>query len=173
MGERRWRWTQGCVDPTAEHLLLSYAKGDTGGPPLAVARVAPPHDKMFAVQFLLEALPCDDTRVRAIIAVCRSLDFYLVDKGGRYPWAYARYHCSSTANLYDAVHWRLTGVPATLLNVNYEGSPAKSVLTARPRLYSPARPPVYGKRPAIAVRRGQGWLRDADRLRRTKHTSSE
>jgi hypothetical protein len=33
------------------------------------------------------------------------LDFYLVEKLERDPWAYAVYHCGTGANMYSRVHW--------------------------------------------------------------------
>jgi len=40
-----------------------------------------------------------------IAAAGRELDFYLVEKGGANPWAYAKYHCNTAANMYSSVHW--------------------------------------------------------------------
>lgn len=133
MDERRWHWTQGRVDPAAEHMVLSYGEIDKGEPLLAVARVAPPLDHMFTVQFLLDALPCDDTLVRAIIAVCRSLDFYLTGKGERDPWAYAQYHCSSASNIYSEVHWGWTG-PDSLGHASSDHEPHTTVIGNAPLL---------------------------------------
>jgi hypothetical protein len=33
------------------------------------------------------------------------LDFYLVERRERNPWAYAIYHCGTGSNMYSKVHW--------------------------------------------------------------------
>jgi hypothetical protein len=40
-----------------------------------------------------------------INAARKDIDFYLVEKGEANPWAYAKYHCSTAANIYSKVHW--------------------------------------------------------------------
>jgi hypothetical protein len=63
-----------------------------------VAIVGPPINRAFPVLLL-----SDDPRV--MDDVRRDLELYLVELGKPDPWAYARYHCTTLANAYSAVHW--------------------------------------------------------------------
>ncbi len=40
-----------------------------------------------------------------IAAVRKESHFYLVQRGESDPWAYAQYHCGTSANIYSNVHW--------------------------------------------------------------------
>lgn len=96
--KQKARWRRGGVSSTSEHIEL------TGGDKnLPVARVAPPVDHTFTVEFLInEELPSN-------IAILKSakgeLDFYLVEKNELNPWGYAQYHCTTSSNIYSQVHW--------------------------------------------------------------------
>ena len=100
-----WSWSEGEVDPNAEHIELRYGRADSGGWSdwTPVAHVAAPQDHVFRVQFLLR--PLDERQEAALEAAKEELDFYLIEKGERDPWAYAQYHCGSTGNAYADVHW--------------------------------------------------------------------
>jgi hypothetical protein len=104
MTDTQASWREGAVDPAQTHIRLSY--GPAEGPFVPVARLSPaaPGSREFIVEFLTPAegmvLP-DDARDK----VRAELDFYLVDKRERDPWAYAIYHCGTAASLYSDVHW--------------------------------------------------------------------
>ncbi len=94
----KWRWRPGTVSQHGEHIRL--AVGDDNIP---VARIAPPADRTFAVEFLMDdKLPSNS---KALKAAKRELDFYLVGKEEPDPWAYAIYHCTTASSLYSRIHW--------------------------------------------------------------------
>lgn len=93
----KWRWRKGAVDPKSEHFELS--SGDKNTP---VARIAPPADHMFNVEFLIEETTFNMPMIKA---VKKELGFHLVDKGETDPWKYAKRHCSTSSNAFSQVHW--------------------------------------------------------------------
>ena len=101
----RWAWAERDVDPADDHFALRYGSAgesdwDTW---VLVARVGRPVQEVFGVQFLVARdVAALDPAVKAVTA---ELDFYLVEKGEQNPWAYAQYHCGTSANLYSKVHW--------------------------------------------------------------------
>ena len=98
---RKWKWTEGLVDSEEEHIKISY--GDDSVP---VGLVAPPEKRAFTVQFVLTAAPSTTGPYQKILEETRrELDFYLVENREEDLWAYAKYHCSTAANLYSPVHW--------------------------------------------------------------------
>ena len=90
-----WSWQEERVDRSLEHLLVYHDSLDS-----PVAAVGPPRGAVFPVEFL-RAVDVDDVSR----AVRHKLDYYLVEKGERDPWAYALYHCGTMANAYSDVHW--------------------------------------------------------------------
>jgi len=100
-----WRWEEGEVDETGEHILLEY--GDINAVPtekwITVARLSPPQGKMFTVEWLIE--PDTPAHVDALADGRRELDFYLVELQKQDAWKYAIYHCSTMSNVYSHVHW--------------------------------------------------------------------
>ena len=104
-----WRWEEGSVDKTLEHLEIAY--GDINVTTdykkwVPVALVSAPNGKIFSVQFLIEANGPEKQTV--VDAVRKELDFYLVElsaKGRPDPWNYAQYHCTTASNAYSMVHW--------------------------------------------------------------------
>jgi hypothetical protein len=94
----------GTVSPDEEHVSLSYGSFDTDDPPFPpVARVSPPRKGVITLELLV-----DDsmTRGKKIIAdVRRQVHWLFVEKGEANPWGYARYHCTTGANVYSHVHW--------------------------------------------------------------------
>ena len=58
----------------------------------------------------------DARRAEMEAAVRRELDFYLVELGEKDPFAYARYHCGTAANLYSRVHWSFHEGANTLMS---------------------------------------------------------
>lgn len=91
---------RGTVDQTGEVIAISYGEED-----IPVALIAKDEKGQFVVQFLLSETT-EDPEIRKILkSVYRELDFYLVKKNEKDPWAYAKYHCGSAANMYSKVHW--------------------------------------------------------------------
>jgi hypothetical protein len=99
----RWRWAERPVDPAKEHFVLRYGPASHPSQLVAVARVGPPVDGVVAVEWLIDRSATASEEMAK--AVATSLDFYLLEVGGPNPWAYAGYHCTTAANLYDPVHW--------------------------------------------------------------------
>ncbi len=102
-----WKWVTGSVDTNREYIELRY--GDLNEVEykdcIPVARIGPPHDKTFTVEFLID--PASSEYREVIEKTQKQLDFYLLEVGGPNPWAYAKYHCGTAANLYSTVHWEL------------------------------------------------------------------
>jgi hypothetical protein len=99
------RWEDGVVGEGTEHIELRH--GDAAATPYEdwrpIARIGKPRHHRFPVQWLLKGDTVED---QAVIADARrELDFYLVEKKEPDPWAYARYHCNTGANMYSRVHW--------------------------------------------------------------------
>jgi ribosomal protein S18 acetylase RimI-like enzyme len=100
-----WRWVAGKVNTAEEHIQISYGKEkDANCKQLPkIAFLSPPKEKNFTLQFLLTAKgPKEQDMIRE---VRRELNYYLVEKREENPWAYAKYHCRTAANLYSKVHW--------------------------------------------------------------------
>ncbi|MBI4333278.1 MAG: tetratricopeptide repeat protein [Chloroflexi bacterium] len=93
-------WHEGSVDAEKEHIRLFWKENTS---PLAL--VAPAGKGSFVVQFLPVPQSLAGEKDAAVRGVRKELDFYLVGKGEKDPWAYARYHCGTAANLYSDVHW--------------------------------------------------------------------
>jgi hypothetical protein len=93
------------VDRTKEHLELRYGSAEDHGwdewTPVAV--IGPPADGAVKVQFLVDR--SDPSNADAVSYAAREIQFYLIDKGEPNPWAYAKYHCGTSANVYSKVHW--------------------------------------------------------------------
>jgi hypothetical protein len=99
-----WMWQEGAVDTDGEHIELRYGDAsnvryDEWTP---IALIGKPRSRVFPVRWL-RISPAIDTAI--IGKVRRELDFYLVDKREPNPWAYAIYHCNTSANMYSKVHW--------------------------------------------------------------------
>lgn len=113
-GKPAWKWTAGPVDTDKDHIKLWHGKRvhqDSKGriyqyAKAPAARVMRGPGKSFIVQFLLSTRSTNKRTVRILKDVRRELDFYLLEVGGRNPWAYARYHCGTMANWYSKVHWQ-------------------------------------------------------------------
>ncbi len=111
------RWSEGLVDRTREHFELRWGSSEEGDWTswVPVALVGRTSRREFVVQFLRS-----DDRVllgNAVEEVRRDLDLYLVDKGEADPWAYAQYHCGTSANVYSRVHWSFSGGQPSRLEV--------------------------------------------------------
>jgi hypothetical protein len=105
----KWRWRKGAVDPKSEHFELS--SGDKNTP---VARIAPPVDHMFNVEFLIDETTFNMPMIKA---VKKEIGLHLVEKGEPDPWKYAKHHCTTSSNRFSMVLWTYypdgKGVPAT------------------------------------------------------------
>ncbi len=101
-------WHEGIVDTTIEHIEILYGDFEKHGEEglVPVARLSPGGGKhSFVVEFLVKAGQPNTTEM---LEKSRSqLDFFLVEKGEPDPWAYAKYHCGTAANIYSDVHWVL------------------------------------------------------------------
>jgi hypothetical protein len=102
---RQWKLAEGLVDVSADHFEMRYGSVDDSdwSQWLSVARVGPPTKTTFVVEWIVDR--ADPVHREAAAAVANELDFYLVKKGEASPWAYAKYHCGASSNLYSHVHW--------------------------------------------------------------------
>jgi hypothetical protein len=91
---------RGVVDLEKEHIKLFVGSFSD---PLLIAALAPTDERSFTVQFVVDKTLYPE----AIADVSCELNFYLVELGEKDPWAYAKYHCSTAANIYSTVHWGL------------------------------------------------------------------
>ncbi len=116
---RSWQWREDAVDPEHDHFELRYGSAENSGWDawLAVALVGRPTRNVFPVEFLIDR--SGRPKAHVIRDVTRELDFYLVEKGEADPWAYAQYHCRTSANVYSTVHWSF--FPAMRKNVQKKG----------------------------------------------------
>lgn len=101
----KWQWREGSVDPTTEHLEIRY--GDAAKSAYSewqpIALIGKPKNHVFTVHWLLDRRNADHDRV--VQKTCKELDFYLVEKRIIDPWEYAKYYCTTGANMYSNVHW--------------------------------------------------------------------
>jgi hypothetical protein len=100
-----WRWQDGVVDSQGKHIELRY--GDAGKSKYEnwypIARIGRPKNHVFPVEWLIAV---DSPEHESMIIEARQeLNFLLVEKGEPDPWAYAKYHCNTRANIYSRVHW--------------------------------------------------------------------
>ena len=99
----QWAWREGQVDPRVDHLSLWSVEHEA-----EIARVGPPKEKTFPVQFLLPEGLTESALEQVRSATFRELDYYLVELGEDDPWLYARYHGGTYANLYAKIQWGWT-----------------------------------------------------------------
>ena len=93
------KWRRGSVDRASDHFELRH--GSPNRRLMALLGHGLPGE--LVVEFLVGA--DDGVQSAAVADVRRELDFYLVEKKERDPWAYAQYHCTTAANIYSEVHW--------------------------------------------------------------------
>ena len=103
--QQSWRWAVGAVDRGGPHLELRYGEADKlpyeSWTPVAV--IGRPVRGCFPVQWLVD--PTAPEHAEMVASARRELDYYLVELGEKDPWAYARYHCTTGANMYSSIHW--------------------------------------------------------------------
>ncbi len=101
----QWRWAERHAPDSKEHIELRF--GDAGQTPyedwLPIARIGRPEGNSFPVEWLVTADSPDHEL--PIVKARRELDFYLIELGEPDPWAYAQYHCNTSANMYSSIHW--------------------------------------------------------------------
>ena len=97
-------WIEGKVDRSIEHIVLTY--GNTSeGKERKIAYVMPINSNVFIVQFTTSIKGKENIEI--FTDSKKQLDFYLVEKQEHDPWKYLKYHCTTSANEYSKVHWRL------------------------------------------------------------------
>ena len=103
MKKTNWGWREADVDVQGEHIELRYGDAETSAYEqwLPVALIGRPTNHVFPVQWLLPK----SVNPEIISRVQRELDFYLVELREANPWAYAVYHCGTSANMYSKIHW--------------------------------------------------------------------
>ena len=99
------------VSENEEHIAITYGSVDTDKTPYpTVARVSAPRDGGINLEFLIADSTTHDADVMA--AVRREVHWLFLEKNEADPWAYARYHCTTGANVYSRVHWGwVSGTP--------------------------------------------------------------
>jgi len=102
---KNWSWREGAVDTEGEHIELRHGKAATRTYEqwLPIALIGTPTNHIFPVLWLMS--PGNPSNEQMIDAAKKELDFYLVEKREANPWAYAKYHCNTAANMYSDVHW--------------------------------------------------------------------
>lgn len=85
---------QGKVDLRFDHIKLYF---DEDKDPVAI--VTAKSNNSFTYLILRK----DDSEV--VNSVVKELNYYLIELNEENPWAYARYHCTTAANIYSKVHW--------------------------------------------------------------------
>lgn len=103
--ELSWTWREGRVRRSSDHFELRYGSSNKAGREqwVPVALLGRPQKRVFKVQFLIDR--SDSSHSKAIKALIDELNFYLVEQNERDPWAYAKYHCGTMANMYSSIHW--------------------------------------------------------------------
>lgn len=105
MNKTKWQWKEGEFDPIGERIELRYGNADESSysDGLLVALIGKPKEHIFPVKWAIDK---NDLKSAEVIEhVAKDLDFYLVEKGGPDPWAYAKHHCTTAANIYSRIHW--------------------------------------------------------------------
>lgn len=100
-----WSWREGVVDTGLEHIELRYGDAAKAGYEqcFPIALIGKPTNNIFPGSWLMN--PDNRSHEKMINAARKELDFYLVELREPNPWAYAKYHCNTSANIYSKVHW--------------------------------------------------------------------
>lgn len=104
---RQAKLVPGTVNRDDEHIELKYGDANTLDSKefVSVALVARGPGEDFTVQYTLVSNDADTETKRMLEEVQKELVDYLIEKEEPDPWKYARYHCSTGANVYWKVHW--------------------------------------------------------------------
>jgi len=98
-------WAEGVVNPDDEHVVISY--GELGDNCTPVALLAAGPGRGYTVQFMLKH-PREHQEAQDMLEEVRGeLDFHLVELDEPDPWAYPRYHGTTTWNACGSVRWAL------------------------------------------------------------------
>jgi hypothetical protein len=99
-----WSWTERALDPTQDYFMLRYGSAEEDYETwTVVARVGRPESGVFRVEILIDERNSHfEVAKNATIA---ELNFYLIQKGEKYPWRYMQYHCGTASNVYSSIHW--------------------------------------------------------------------
>jgi|SRR5437660_575244 len=93
------------IDRAGEVIEIRFGDVNRGGYDtwISVALVEPPKNGKVGVELLLR--PDAEGYERILTLLSEELDFYFTTKQEPDPWAYARYHCTTSANMYSLLHW--------------------------------------------------------------------
>jgi hypothetical protein len=89
-------WSEGIVDKKEEHIKVWYKEEQQ---PAAI--VTKNEKEGIVVQFFTDESTNPGVKER----IFRDLNFYFNELNKQDPWAYAIYHCSTSANMYSDVRW--------------------------------------------------------------------
>jgi hypothetical protein len=89
-------WQKGRINKDNEYIELLWAKDKT-----SICLLQPSGNNCFIVEFI------DGVNSNYVNEAERELNFYLIEIQEPKPWIYAKYHCSTAANLYSKVSWVL------------------------------------------------------------------
>lgn len=105
MAKSVWRWEEAPVDKSLEHIEIVYGDVNAQNPEewIPIALVSAPTAGTFSIQFLIAPINAECRKM--LDSVREELNFYLIEKRETDPWNYAKYHCSTAANVYSHVHW--------------------------------------------------------------------
>ena len=100
-----WCWKIGSVDRREDHIEISYGDIHKTKPEewILAALLSLPAEFTFTVEFMIDTLSEKNHQITKDVRA--ELDYYLVEKRERNPWAYCQDHCSTSANVYSRVHW--------------------------------------------------------------------
>ena len=96
MREENKCWQKGVINKEREYVKLLRAEDKT-----LICFLQSSGDNSFIVELK------DGVDSHYIKEAEKELDYYLIELNEPDPWKYAKYHCSTTANLYSKVAWVL------------------------------------------------------------------
>jgi hypothetical protein len=103
-----YTWQEGPVDQAQSHLKIYYVPDiEHEGPSFVIAAILPPEQHVFRVELFPATLPVEMDPVSIVEGVKRELDYFLIELREADPWKYAKYHCTSTSNVYSHFQWAL------------------------------------------------------------------
>ena len=86
------------VSQNEEHIGISYGSVWTDKTPFpTVARISAQREGVINLEFLLDDSTTLDSQIRA--SVRRKVNWLFLEKGESNPWGYAKYYCSTAANV--------------------------------------------------------------------------
>lgn len=93
------------IDRTGEVIEIRFGDVNRGlhDTWIPVALVEPPRNGKIGVELLLADNAQEYEKILKLLA--EELLFYFVTRQEPDAWAYARYHCTTAANIYSLLHW--------------------------------------------------------------------